>query len=184
MPLYAYKSITHSGAAVSDRIDATSEEQAKAILRLRGEHVISIREQTPNQLPSLPLARGKKASVDEVATTIRQLSILIRAGVPLVEGLTGLSEQARSPIFGKALEQITSDVSQGAALSESFEKHPAFFPRLAVEMARVAETGGNLAESLGKLAEHMEKGAEIVRKIKGALAYPLWFCVYRSSRCW
>lgn len=173
MPIFDYKSLTPSGTAKNDRIDAITESQARTMLRLRGEHVIQIRELGPQQMASSGKLRGKKPTAEEIAGTIRQLSILIRAGVPLVEGLTGLSEQAKSPVFAQVIEEITLDVSHGAALSESFEKHPSIFPRLAVEMARMAETGGNLAESLEKLAEHMEKGAEIVRKIKGALAYPI-----------
>ena len=173
MPLYNYKALTRAGAEKSDRIDATSEDQAKAMLRLRGEHVIHIRELASGQAAAPSGIRGKKPNTDEVAGAIRQLSILIRSGVPLVESLTGLSEQAKSPVFAQALQRITIDVSHGAALSESFEKHPRIFPSLAVEMARVAETGGSLAESLGKLADHMEKGAEIARKVKGALAYPI-----------
>jgi type IV pilus assembly protein PilC len=173
MPIYTYKALTPSGATKDNRIDAPSEAQARGTLRMRGEHVVHLRELPSGQAAKHAGAGGKKPSGDEVAGTIRQLSILIRAGVPLVESLSGLAEQARSPVLGRALQQITQEVSQGTALSEAFEKHPGIFPRLAVEMAGMAEAGGNLAESLGKLADHMETGAEITRKVKGALAYPI-----------
>lgn len=173
MPVYAYRALTSSGGTKDNRIDAPSEAQARSTLRLRGEHVVHLRELASGQAAKHAGTHGKKPSGDEVAGTIRQLSILIRAGVPLVESLTGLAEQAKSPVLGQALQQITQEVSQGAALSESFEKHPTIFPRLAVEMAGMAEAGGNLAESLSKLADHMETGAEISRKVKGALAYPV-----------
>lgn len=173
MPIYSYRALAPSGATKDNKIEATSEAQARSTLKMRGEHVVHMRELHSLQAQQQSGSGGKKPSGDEVAGTIRQLSILIRAGVPLVESLTGLAEQAKSPVLGRALQQITQEVSQGAALSGSFEKHPTIFPRLAVEMAGMAEAGGNLAESLGKLADHMETGAEIARKVKGALAYPV-----------
>jgi len=173
MPVYAYKALSPAGAAKDNRIEATSEAQARSMLRLRGEHVVSIRELSSGQASKSSGARGKKPSADDVAGTVRQLSIMIRAGVPLVEGLSGLGEQARSPLLAQALAKMANDVSQGAALSEAFAQHPSVFPSLAVEMAGMAEAGGNLSESLSKLADHLESGAEITRKVKGALAYPV-----------
>jgi type IV pilus assembly protein PilC len=172
MPTYAYKALNPSGATNNSRIEATSEAQARSMLRLRGEHIVSLRELSSGQANKGAGARGKKPSPDEVATTIRQLSIMIRAGVPLVEGLAGLAEQTKSPVLTYALTRMANDVSQGGALSECFAQHPNVFPSLAVEMAGMAEAGGNLAESLSKLADHLERGAEITRKVKGALAYP------------
>ena len=154
-------------------IEAPSEAQAKARLSARGERVTRISETTAEAVASTRAPSGKRPSPDEVSTTMRQLSILVRAGVPLVEGLQGLVDQARSPMLKECLQRVTRDVSQGSALSESFAQHPQVFPTLAVEMARVAEAGGNLSEAMSKLADHMEVGAEITRKVKSALAYPI-----------
>lgn len=121
----------------------------------------------------LPPRAHKKPPAEEVAGTIRQLSILVRAGVPLVESINGLAEQAKSPSLRACLEEVAVDVSQGSSLSETFSKFPWVFPKLAIEMARIAEAGGNLAESMGRLADHMETGAEIGRKVKSAMAYPI-----------
>ena len=173
MPIYVYRALNPSGATKDSRIEAQSEAQARSMLRLRGQHIVGMRELPSGQAQRGSGARGRRPSADDVAGTIRQLSIMIRAGVPLVEGLSGLAEQARSPVLAHALETMGTDVSQGGSLSESFAKHPSVFPNLAVEMAGVAEAGGNLAESLSKLADHMESGAEITRKVKGALAYPI-----------
>ena len=173
MPIYVYRALAPSGATKDSRIEAQSEAHARSSLRTRGEHVVSLRELPAAQAQRRAGARGKKPSGDEVAGTIRQLSIIIRAGVPLVEGLNGLAEQSKSPVLGSALGTMANDVSQGVSLSESFGKHPSVFPTLAVEMAGMAEAGGNLAESMGKLADHMESGAEITRKVKSALAYPV-----------
>ncbi len=173
MPNYAYKALGPSGSAKNSTIEATSEAQARSMLRLRGEHVVSLREMSLAQADKNIGVRGKKPTSDDIASTIRQLSIMIRAGVPLVESLSGLAEQAKSPFLANALSKMTVDVSQGSALSECFAQHPSVFPALAAEMAKMAEAGGSLSESLSKLADHLESGAEITRKVKGALAYPV-----------
>jgi type IV pilus assembly protein PilC len=173
MPVYVYRALNRLGATSDSRIEAQSEAHARSMLRLRGEHIVGIRELPSGQVQRGSSIRGKRPAADDVASALHQLSIMVRAGVPLVEGLSGLSEQTRSPVLAHALETMATDVSRGGALSESFAKHPSVFPTLAVEMAGVAEAGGNLAESLGKLADHMESGAEIMRKVKGALAYPI-----------
>ena len=172
MAIYAYKAIAPSGALKESRIEAASEADARTLLRGRGQSVVSISEAPrQGQLTSGP--KGKKPSPDEVASMIMQLSILSRAGVPLVESLQGLAAHAKSPSLGHCLEQVTLNVSQGSALSEAFARHPNVFPNLAVEMARIAEAGGNLSQSMERLAEHMESGAEITRKVKSAMAYPI-----------
>lgn len=117
--------------------------------------------------------RARKPSADEVASAVRQLSILVRAGIPLVESLQSLAEQARSQLLRVCLESMATDVSQGMALSDAFARQQMVFPALAAEMSRVAEAGGNLADTLDKLATHLETSAEISRKVKSALAYPV-----------
>ncbi len=161
------------GVMREDRIEATSEAHARSLLESKREYVVKMNEVEERRGGHASLVAGKKASVDEIATTVRQISILLRAGIPLVEGLTGLVEQARSASLRRCLQAIANDVSQGASLSEGFSKHPSIFPQLAVDMAKIAEAGGDLAESMSRLADHMESGAEIRRKVRSALAYPV-----------
>lgn len=174
MPIYNYKSISSSGKMISGRMEAQSESQVRISLRRSGAQPVQIIEASGNQqIVKAVSSTGKRAPSTEVASTIRQLSIFIRAGVPLVEALEGLSEQAKSESLGATLKDIASDVSQGTALSIAFSRHPRIFPTLAVEMAKVAEVGGNLAESMIRLADHLESGAEIMQRIKSAMAYPV-----------
>ncbi len=173
MAIFQCKTVVSSGAMRTCRIEAGSEAEAKSLLQNKGEVVIHAREIPADKVERAMAPAGKKANGDEVAISIRQLSILMRAGVPLVESLGSLAEQVKSLPLKESLERIAVLVSQGIGLSDAFARYPWVFPSLAVEMARVAEAGGNLAESMGKLALHMEKGAEIRRKVKAALAYPM-----------
>lgn len=178
MPIYQYKAITANGRMNTGQIEADSEAFAKLSLRRNGEQVVRIKEFSDRRQPARhTVSGGRKAPTDEVASTIRQLSIMTRAGVPLVEALRGLAEQSRSKALAECLRDIASNVSQGMALSAAFARNPSIFPTLAVEMARIAEAGGNLAEAMAKLADHMESGAEISRRVRSAMAYPIVIAV-------
>lgn len=173
MPVYAYKAVTPLGVMREDKIEATSEAHARSLLENKREYVVKLHEMADGPGGHSTLAAGRKPSADEMAGTIRQISILLHAGIPLVEGLDSLAEQARTGLLRRSLQQVGSDVSQGASLSDAFQKHPAVFPQLAVDMAKVAEAGGDLSDTMSRLADHMESGAEIKRKIRSALAYPV-----------
>ncbi|MCE5199393.1 type II secretion system F family protein [bacterium] len=173
MPIFVYRSLAPSGAMRNSKIEALSEAHARKAIKAKGEQVLQIKEANSTQAADDNTRPTKKVPIDEVAGAIRQISILVRAGVPLVEGLNGLAEQAKSPALRACVEQVTLNVSQGMSLSDAFSQHPNVFPTLAVEMAKVAEAGGNLSEAMERLADHMESGAEISRKVKSALAYPI-----------
>ena len=173
MPIYVCRTIAPSGTLKQSRVEAPSEADARALLQGKAEVVVQVKELPTSEGVRHRAKGGRRPSPDEVSSVVRQMSIIIRAGVPLVEGLVSLAEQTRSPALRACLEQIAADVSHGSALSDSFARHPRIFPSLAAEMARVAEAGGNLSDSMAKLAQHMESGAEIRRKVRSALAYPI-----------
>ena len=173
MPIYACRTIAPSGALKERKIEAASELGARELLQGEGELVVQLRELTISAETRAVVTGGKRPPIDELASTIRQMSILVRAGVPLVEGLRSLAEQAKSDTLRVCLGQIAADVSQGAALSDAFAAYPNVFPVLAAEMAKIAEAGGSLAEAMARLAKHLETGADIRRKVRGALAYPI-----------
>lgn len=171
MPSYICKTMTSAGTFEVCEIEAISEERARAELKNQGKVVLKIRESKVAQKKQS--TSGRRPSLDEVASTMRQMAILIRAGVPLVESLSGLSEHARSQTLRDALSQLATAVSHGTALSDAFTMQRKIFPPIAAEMARIAEAGGNLYDAIARLAEHLERDAEIRRKIKSALAYPI-----------
>lgn len=179
MPVYACKTINRDGTVAKSKVEAATDVQARSSLQRNGASVVlEVRElKGASQLSAGALRRTNKLSIDELASSIMQMSILARSGVPLVDSLRSLSEQAKSQILSTSLSEVGDDVSHGMALSEAFARQSKVFPTLAVEMAKISEAGGNLADSLGKLAEHMENGAEIRRKVKAALSYPVVVCV-------
>ncbi len=174
MPIYSYKAISSTGKMVSGRIEVESEAKLRLNLKRSGQQLLQVKEIPGIQQGAINgLTGGRKPPMGEVASTIRQLSILIKAGVPLVEAIGGLADLAKSEVLGACLKEIGTDVSHGMALSAAFARHPNALPVLAVEMAKVAEAGGDLAQAMERLADHIESGAEIVQRVKSAMAYPM-----------
>lgn len=173
MPLYSCKTIAPSGTLKENKIEAESEVLVRSMIQSRGEVVLRVRVVDSESGERRAGRSRRKHSPDDVASAFRQMSILSRAGIPLVEALSGLAENVKADSLREAFSRLAGDVSHGAALSEAFAAQPQVFPALAVDMAKVAEAGGELSKSLARLADHLEKAAETRRKIKSALAYPI-----------
>lgn len=158
----------------ADRIEAPSEEQARAALRARGSHVVQLKLVSGGAgVLRSASASSARVPVDEQAVVFRQMAILIRAGVSLTEAISGLKAQIKHKALQDTLESVYQDVLGGASFSEAVSRHPAVFPKLASDMISVAEAGGTLHEALERLADHLESSADIQRKVKAASTYPM-----------
>ncbi|MFO0984104.1 MAG: type II secretion system F family protein [Planctomycetota bacterium] len=110
-----------------------------------------------------------------------QLATLQNAGLPIVKCLRILEGQMRSGPFKETLAMVTEDVENGSSLSDAFAKHPRIFDRLYVNMVRAGEAGGVLDTILTRLADFSEKSEDIKRKIKNALAYPVFVILFAAD---
>ncbi|MCC6484874.1 MAG: type II secretion system F family protein [Armatimonadetes bacterium] len=174
MPLYAYKLLDATGTMKADRIEAASEEQARASLRSRGSQVVQLKLVSGGATPSKERPVGSAGvPIEQQAVVFRQMAILIRAGVSLTEAISGLTAQVKHKALQDTLDVIYQDLLGGATFSEAVNRHPAVFPKLASDMIAVAEAGGTLHEALERLAEHLESSADIQRKVKAASTYPM-----------
>ncbi len=103
----------------------------------------------------------------------RQLSTMISSGIPLVEGIEILSEQADHPGFKAALEDVAQNVRAGKDLSQALSAHPRLFPKIYINMVRSGEASGQLDVVLGRLAEYQESAEALKSEIKSAMTYPV-----------
>ncbi|OGY62337.1 MAG: hypothetical protein A2745_02840 [Candidatus Harrisonbacteria bacterium RIFCSPHIGHO2_01_FULL_44_13] len=103
----------------------------------------------------------------------RHLSIMIKAGMPLLDAITMLQKQTGSRSLAKILKDVAADINNGQFLSKSLEKYQDVFGNLFVNIIRVGETGGILPENLNFLSEELSKKAELRRKVIGAMVYPI-----------
>ncbi len=121
----------------------------------------------------LRLPFGRIVKPKELAVFTRQLSTLLRAGMPLLRGLEVLARQERNLAFRRVMASLVEAIKSGGTLSEAMAHHPRVFDRLYLNMIRAAEAGGVLDVVLDRLAHFQEKSLRLKGKIRSAMVYPL-----------
>lgn len=117
--------------------------------------------------------RGKKVSREAKTLFTRQMATLLDAGLPVVRSLKVLEAQMAPGPLKDVVGEISEDVEGGSTISESIGKHPGVFDDLYVNMVRAGEASGALVQIFNRLSEFMEKAEALVRKVKGAMIYPV-----------
>lgn len=186
MKKYDYKSRNPQGKSVTGTLEAETETEAVQELRRRGLTVTSIRgghaEVRTNRfrikLPGIKTSTGEKKirgriTRKELVPVSRQLATMFQSGIPLVESLEVIEEQAENPALKAVLGDIASEVRQGKDFSTTLTRHPKVFDDIFVNMVRAGEASGQLDEVLDRLATHMEEAEELRGEIKGAMTYPV-----------
>src|SRR5262245_28651510 len=110
---------------------------------------------------------------EEVVIFTRQLATMIGAGIPMLESLEILQEQAESRQFSALLDAVIGDVRSGQDLSTALDRHPKAFTNVYVSMVRAGEASGQIDEILVRLADYMESAQKLKREIKSAMTYPI-----------
>ncbi len=121
---------------------------------------------------AIKLKRGG-ANLADLAMVTRQLSTLLRAGIPLSDALNALIQQLEDKGMERAFRQIKEDIASGSGTADAFARHPRYFNDLYVNMIRAGEASGNLDEILHRLAEYIHRQAKMRGKVSAALMYPL-----------
>ncbi|MEJ7849733.1 MAG: type II secretion system F family protein [Pyrinomonadaceae bacterium] len=171
MPTYAYKGRNRLNEMVAGEKEATSQDDLRALLRR--EHIIMTQASEKGNVVSIPkLGRRKKVGAKELAVFTRQFSVMIDAGLPLVQCLDILGEQQQNQYFKDVLRQVRTNVEEGSTLFAAMEKHPKVFDALYSHMVEAGETGGVLDLILQRLATLIEKVVKLKRSLVSASIYP------------
>jgi type IV pilus assembly protein PilC len=169
MPVFVYQGKqTRTGADVSGEIEGTTRENVVGTLRRQGIIVLNLREK-PKEL-KLPTLGGIKKK--EVVVFTRQFATMVNAGLPLVQCLEVLGNQAESKRFGEIVGEIRVAVEGGSTLANALAKHPKVFDEFYIHMVEAGEAGGILDVILNRLASYMEKAEALKGKVRGAMIYP------------
>ncbi len=181
MAVYAYKGVDARGKTVKGVRDAESARNLRSALRRDGVLVTEILEQAEaarKEARNIDLGRlFRRVSVLDVAVATRQLAVLLRSGVPLVESLSALIDQLEQPELKTAFTDTRNQVNEGANLADALKSHPKIFPALYINMVASGEASGTLEEVLARLAEFLDDQAKLQSKVRGALAYPVVMAV-------
>ncbi|MGI8812715.1 MAG: type II secretion system F family protein [Pyrinomonadaceae bacterium] len=171
MPTYAYKGRNRLNELVAGERDAANQNELRALLRR--EQIVMTTAAEKGRVVSIPkLGRRKKVGAKELAVFTRQFSVMIDAGLPLVQCIDILAEQQQNAFFKDTLRLVRQNVEEGATLFAALEKHPKVFDALYTHMVEAGETGGVLDLILQRLATLIEKVVKLKRNIISASIYP------------
>ena len=183
MPKYRFEAIDQKGQEIKDILEAATEEDAQATIRLMGYHLTKIALHKERKAQAAKKgAAGKTFALGFVkskhlTTFTRQLSILQDAGLPILRSLNILKNQAPNGGLRNSLIETIYEIEGGSSLSEAFGKSPRAFNRLYVNMIKAGEAGGALETILQRLADFLERSEHLKQRIKSALTYPVFVVI-------
>lgn len=178
MPVYEYKGLNRAGKTVKGIHDAETRNALRQALQAKGIFVTKIYEgkgeASRGEVSAQMFAR---VSLQDIAILTRQMATLIRAGIPLVEALTALSEQSDKEELTRTISDIRRKVNEGSSLANALSDHPKHFSNLYVNMVKAGESSGNLDVVLARLTEFIDAQIDLRSKLIGAMIYPVLMMV-------
>lgn len=170
MPSFEWKGRGRGGQDQTGVLVADSKEAVIATLRRQQIVVTAVKEKGKElAFPKM----GGKVPPQLVAIFTRQFSVMIDAGLPLVQCLEILGSQQEHKVFKRALMQIRQDVETGSNLADAMRKHPKIFDNLYTNMVAAGEAGGILDTILQRLSTYIEKSVKLNSQVKSAMIYPV-----------
>ncbi len=172
MPSFTWKGKDRAGQNQQGVLVAASRDAAVADLRKQQIQVTNIRERE-RRIPLLPRLPAGKVDSKRLAIFTRQFSVMLDAGLPLVQCLEILGEQEENRNFRESINQVRADVESGSSLADAMSRHPKAFDNLYVNMIAAGEAGGILDVILQRLSTYIEKAVKLKSQIRSALMYPV-----------
>ncbi|MGA2511350.1 MAG: type II secretion system F family protein [Candidatus Acidiferrales bacterium] len=170
MPVFTYRGTNRAGATVTGERQSENKAQLAAALRREQINVSKLSEKGKEfNIPTF----GAGVDSKELAVFTRQFSVMIDAGLPLVQCLEILAGQQENKTFQKILNGVRGSVEGGATLSASMKQHEKVFDALYYNMVEAGETGGILDTILQRLSTYIEKNVKLKRAVKSAMIYPV-----------
>src|SRR5215813_11218771 len=171
MPVFTFSGKNATGEKISGERVAANKEALSSQLRRERITPGSIREKGKEF--SLPTFSSAKIKTKDIAVFFRQFSVMIDAGLPLVQCLEILAANQENPNFQKTLTGVRTTVEGGATLANAMRVYPKVFDDLTTNMIEAGETGGILDIILQRLALYVEKAVKLRSAVKSALIYPV-----------
>lgn len=171
MPTFTYTARARDGKKQKGTMTADSQQALRQLLSQRGLTTENVQEIKKGG--RLRGTLGKKVKTAELLVFTRQLSTIVSAGLPLLQGLDILAEQTDNEGFAGMIESVAANVESGQSFSDALGGFPKAFPDLYVSMVRAGEAGGDLDGVLLQLADYLEAMEDLKRRIKSAMTYPV-----------
>ncbi len=169
MPVFVWEGRTRTGEETSGVMEADNDAGVVAALRAQQITVSKIKK----RMRDFQIKIGTGVKTKDVVIFCRQLATMIDAGLPLVQCLEILGNQAENKNFGKIIHDVRGRVEGGATFSDALRGHPKIFDDLFVNLVAAGEVGGILDTILNRLTLYMEKAMKLKANVKGAMVYPI-----------
>ena len=186
MAVYEYKAIIKSsGKTTRGVIDADSATKARQKLREQDLYPTDIREDTSSagtltksSLSKRFAANQGRVSLRDICLMTRQLAVLLRAGMPVLEALNALIDQTSRPKLRTTIYEVRDKVNSGKSLGDALEDHPKVFSELYINMVKAGEVSGTLEQVLIRLADILERQSKLRSQLMSAIAYPIFMAFF------
>jgi type IV pilus assembly protein PilC len=169
-PVWQWKGKTKTGEERSGEIEAADEQSVRQQLARMGVEPSKVKKKAKEINLKLPGFGG--VTTKDLLIFTRQFSVMIDAGLPLVQALDIIGNQAENPAFRKVLLAVKVRVESGSTFADALGEHPKAFDTLFVQLVRAGEIGGILDTILQRLGAYIEKNEKLKRRVKGAMTYP------------
>jgi general secretion pathway protein F len=173
MPIFEYKGLSKEGKNVKGTLDAENLRAARARLKKDRIFVVDIKDKKKTTVDKRKKGNTGKVGVQDLSLMTRQLAVLQRANIPLVDCLFAVSEQVENPILAEAIADCKNMVNEGSPLYKALAKYPNIFDKIYLSMVEAGEMSGSLDVILIRLAEFTEAAADLRAKVKSAMTYPV-----------
>lgn len=178
MPTYAYSARNASGQLSSGSLIAATMTEALQMIRAEGKYPVSVkpaeRGQPAAETANTGIGRaGIKISRNDLIQFSTQLAVMVETGVTLSEAVECIAKQAEKPNMKDLLADLSDQLQGGASFSEALARHPRSFPTLYIALIRASEKSGMLSRLLVRATDYLRDERETLRRVKGALTYPL-----------
>ena len=182
MPSFVWKGRDQAGDYQEGVLLADSKDAATAVLRQQQIRITNMREKG-REIPFLPRF-PRRVDQKSLSLFTRQFSVMLDAGLPLVQCLEILGEQQDNQTFGDIINKVRTDVEGGASLAEAMRRQPKAFDNLYVNMVAAGEAGGILDVILQRLSVYLEKAVRLKAQVKSALIYPVTVIIIAIFVVW
>ena len=189
MPAFSYVARDDTGAEVEGQVTAASQAEATKIIRSEGKFVVRV---APTSGRHVGLGAGtgtgadkkggglfgEKYNPEDLIFFTNQLAVMVETGVSLADALEACTSEGNSPRFAKALDGVIDQVNAGSEFSAALAEYPKVFPPIYVSLVKASEASGMLGAMLERLAAHLQSQRDTMKKLKGAITYPIVMMVF------
>ncbi len=174
---FNYQARSNEGQIQTGSVEAQDKDTAVGLLQKHGLYVTNIEEKKPTGLLTKRISFFEKTSKKDIAIFSRQLSIMFKSGVPIIESLKSIAKQTNRKVFKEEISEIIKKIEEGGSLSQALSLFPRVFSHFYIGMIKSGEISGRLSETLEYLANHLEREHNFNNKIISALIYPAFVVV-------